>query len=172
MFKDYYAILEVAETATPQEIKSAYKRQALKWHPDRNLGNDTTKRMQEINEAYLILKDVEARERYSKEYQRFKQYRQQQETKYEPVNEQKEERNQEQAYDYSDYKVEDDILYSWIKNARRQAVDLAIQTIKEMGELSVVGSKAAGKEMGNYFIGYLVAGVVIALIFSLAKSCN
>ena len=36
MFKDYYAILDIYQSATLSEIKSAYKTQALKWHPDRN----------------------------------------------------------------------------------------------------------------------------------------
>ena len=43
MFIDYYALLEVDFNATSEEIKIAFKKQALKWHPDRNLGKDTTK---------------------------------------------------------------------------------------------------------------------------------
>ena len=68
MFVDYYAILEIEASASAEEVKSAFKKQALKWHPDRNSNIDTTKRMQQINEAYLILKDSEARTRYDVEY--------------------------------------------------------------------------------------------------------
>ena len=62
MFKDYYAILEIDVTASEEDIKAAFKKQALKWHPDRNIGKDTTSIMQDINEAKLILLDFEARE--------------------------------------------------------------------------------------------------------------
>ena len=77
MFVDYYAILEISFDATQLEIKAAYKKQALKWHPDRNIGLDTTLRMQQINEAHLILKDAEGRERYDKEYKRYKEHQRQ-----------------------------------------------------------------------------------------------
>ena len=42
MFVDYYAVLEIEITATSEEIKAAFKKQALKWHPDKNQGKDTT----------------------------------------------------------------------------------------------------------------------------------
>ena len=64
MFKDYYKLLDIAQNATDEEIKKAYREQSFKWHPDRNQETDTTMRMQEIVEAHLILKDKEARERY------------------------------------------------------------------------------------------------------------
>ena len=68
---DYYEILNVKSTASKKDIKEAFKREALKWHPDRNKSPDATARMQLVNEAYLILKDDEARERYDKQYYQF-----------------------------------------------------------------------------------------------------
>ena len=75
MFKDYYKLLDIPQNASDEEIKKAFREQAIKWHPDRNQGTDTTLRMQEINEAYLILKDKEARARYDIEYNKFKQFK-------------------------------------------------------------------------------------------------
>ena len=76
MFKDYYAILDISQSATLAEIKYAFRTQAIKWHPDKNQGNDTTEKMKEINEAKLILTDDEARVRYDREYMRFKSFQQ------------------------------------------------------------------------------------------------
>lgn len=66
MFKDYYEILDIDWHASQMEIKSAYRKQSMKWHPDRNPGLDVTAMMQDINEAYAILKDELKRERYNK----------------------------------------------------------------------------------------------------------
>ncbi len=63
--KDYYKLLEVARTATEQDIKSAYRRLARKYHPDVNQGNAQAEdRFKEINEAYEVLGDVEKRRKY------------------------------------------------------------------------------------------------------------
>ena len=69
MFIDYYSILEVDNESSFEEIKSAFRKQCIKWHPDKNLGKDTTEKMQLINEAYLILKDSEARAKYDIEWE-------------------------------------------------------------------------------------------------------
>lgn len=71
MFKDYYKILDIHRHATAQEIKSAYRAMSMKWHPDKNPGTDVTNIMQDINEAYAILKDTNKRERYNQEYDIF-----------------------------------------------------------------------------------------------------
>ena len=66
--ESYYEILEVSKTASPIEIKTAYKRQAMKWHPDRhNTEEDrkkVTKKMQKINKAYKVLRNPKKRQRY------------------------------------------------------------------------------------------------------------
>ena len=67
MFKDYYKILGVSEKASLNEIKTAYRQLSKKYHPDMNPGIDTTAWMQDINEAYAILKDETKRKRYDVE---------------------------------------------------------------------------------------------------------
>jgi curved DNA-binding protein CbpA len=174
MFNDYYKILEVDPSATQEEIKSAFKKQAIKWHPDRNIGVDTTKRMQEINEAYLILKDIEARERYNREYQRFKQYQRQNEQsdQQEQKQSEKREKQKEKTYKYADYNVKDDILKKWMDNAKKQAVDLAKQTIEDFKGMVAVGAKAAVKGARNVIVFYIIIGLIATLILGISKSCT
>ncbi|MCX7966477.1 MAG: DnaJ domain-containing protein, partial [Syntrophorhabdaceae bacterium] len=63
--KDYYEILGVSKNATDEDIKKAYRKLALKYHPDRNPGNkEAEERFKEINEAYAVLSDKEKRKQY------------------------------------------------------------------------------------------------------------
>ena len=63
--KDYYELLEVSKTADAAEIKAAYRRQAFKFHPDKNPGNKTAEaNFKAINEAYEALSDPEKRAAY------------------------------------------------------------------------------------------------------------
>jgi molecular chaperone DnaJ len=65
--RDYYEILEVSRTATDQEIKSSYRKLALKYHPDRNPGDKTAEeRFKQAAEAYAILSDGDKRARYDR----------------------------------------------------------------------------------------------------------
>ena len=66
--KNYYKILGVSRTASPEEISAAKNRLAKKYHPDANMkdGIDTTKKMQRILEAYRILSDPKKRASYDR----------------------------------------------------------------------------------------------------------
>ena len=65
--RDYYEILSVSRDASDQEIKSAYRKLALQYHPDRNPGNDEAEdRFKEAAEAYSILSDAQKRASYDR----------------------------------------------------------------------------------------------------------
>ncbi len=68
IYKDYYAILGVPRNATLEEIKRAYRRLALQYHPDRNPGNkEAEEKFKEISEAYEVLSDPQKRAIYDRE---------------------------------------------------------------------------------------------------------
>lgn len=61
---DYYSILGVGKTASDAEIKSAYRKKALEWHPDRNKTAEAATKFKEINKAYEVLSDAKKRQLY------------------------------------------------------------------------------------------------------------
>lgn len=63
-FKDYYKVLGIDPSATPEEIKKTYKKLARKYHPDVSDESDAQARFQEVSEAYEVLKDKEKRAEY------------------------------------------------------------------------------------------------------------
>jgi len=62
--KDYYKSLEIERGASLTDIKKAFRKMALKYHPDKNPGKDTTKKFREIAEAYEVLGDESRRRQY------------------------------------------------------------------------------------------------------------
>ncbi len=64
-YKDYYKVLGVERSATQDEIKKAFRKLAMKYHPDKNKDNkQAEEKFKEINEAYEVLSDPKKRERY------------------------------------------------------------------------------------------------------------
>jgi molecular chaperone DnaJ len=67
MKRDYYEVLEVAKDAAPEDIKRAYRRQAVKFHPDKNPGDrEAEESFKEASEAYQVLSDEEKRRTYDR----------------------------------------------------------------------------------------------------------
>ncbi len=62
--RDYYEILGVSKSASLDEIKKAYRKLALEWHPDRNKSPQANEKFKEINEAYAVLSDSNKRSTY------------------------------------------------------------------------------------------------------------
>ena len=149
---DYYAILNINPTASKKEIKEAFKREALKWHPDRNNSPDATAKMQLINEAYLILKDDEARARYDKQYYKFKK-----------VDKEQENSNQEQTK-WQGYSSNDEILNDWIKKAKKQAKEMVMMSIEDLVGMSRVATSAAWEKTKYAILVVIVANILFVLL--------
>ena len=67
MAQDYYELLGVAKDASLQDIKKAYRKLALKYHPDRNPGNkEAEEKFKQISDAYQVLSDEEKRAAYDR----------------------------------------------------------------------------------------------------------
>jgi DnaJ-class molecular chaperone len=66
--KNYYEILQISKGSTVVEIKKAYRKLAMKWHPDKNpeIADEAAKKFQEIGEAYDVLSDHEKRAIYDR----------------------------------------------------------------------------------------------------------
>lgn len=156
MFKDYYQILDIDPDSTAEEIRKAYKAASMKYHPDRNPGKDTTSQMQDINEAYAILKDDDKRSRYDQEYKRFKQ----ETTK---VSEPK-----TTSWTYSTYDIKDENVKRDVDDAREYAHYLVEEFMQSLKRNTKVAVQAAGEELKSWVV-VLIIMTILGLLF--AKAC-
>ena len=63
--RDYYEVLGVVKSASPEEIKKAYRKSALKYHPDKNKGDKASEdKFKEASEAYHVLSNTERKQGY------------------------------------------------------------------------------------------------------------
>src|SRR4051812_44408069 len=77
-FKDYYKILGVDRKSSSSEIKKAYRKLAVKYHPDKNPDNKTAEeKFKELNEAYEVLGSEEKRKKYDELGENWNNYQQQ-----------------------------------------------------------------------------------------------
>lgn len=77
-YKDYYKVLGLEKTASADVIKKAYRKLAVKYHPDKNPGNKASEeKFKELNEAYEVLGDKEKRQRYDELGENWQQAQQQ-----------------------------------------------------------------------------------------------
>lgn len=173
MFKDYYKILEISNKASKLEIKSAYRAMSLKWHPDKNPNTDVTSIMQDINEAYKLLKDEDKRKRYDEEYSQFiKQTHQTTYSYASNVNTNTSENSQKYEYDYE---VQDETLREDIKAARKYAQELVDEFIKSFKTASKDAAKGAWKGAKPYIyaaILFIIIGLVIKMCSSATYDNN
>lgn len=158
MFRDYYAILEVNYDASSEDIKSAYRQLSKKWHPDVNPDAEVTSKMQDINEAYCVLKDAEKRRRYDEEYERFKQF-QQTTNKTNSYNTSSTTTSSSKSH-YYDYNVNDESVWNDMESARTEAARLVrefLNNLKKDGKNAATGAWEA-------IYPYIIVSIVFTII--------
>ena len=166
MFKDYYRILGVSQNATPPEIKAAYRTMSMKWHPDKNPDQDVIAIMQNINEAYAILKDPDKRSRYDCEYNNFKQ------RFYQPHNteEKTHSKSSRSSWEY-DYNVRDEAVREDIKNARSYAEKIVAEFMASFKQATHNAAKGAWDGAKGY-VWVAIILTVLVLLIQLCSSAN
>lgn len=160
MIQDHYKILGLSLSATKEEIKKAYRKLALQWHPDKNKVANAHEMFIKINEAYLILYDEQARAKYDKEYEfffgKYQEETEQPKEDYKQENPFAEETHQKPKYTHS---YNDPDLNNWTETAKRQASKYASMSFEEFGKLLGEVVKETGRQ-GFTAILYAISGVI------------
>lgn len=152
-FKDYYNILEIDRQSSSEEIKAAYRLLSKKWHPDLNPNKDVTEQMQNINEAYAILKNPTKKARYDFEYDNY----------YRTKQAEKKDQKKEQEYEVHDEHLKEDI-----NEAKKYADALVNEFFRDLKETSKIAVNGAWNEAK----GYVIVGVFWVIIGALLSTCS
>ena len=140
-FPNYYQRLGVSRYATKDEIKKAYRKLALEFHPDKNKSPDAHEKFIAINEAYLILFDDEARQKYNVEYDyhfgKTMDYTTKQKS-----------HSEEDRYDNRKQHFKDNDLNDWSSKARQQGADYAKMAFEDFSNLVLGFVKETGFQLG------------------------
>lgn len=168
MFRDYYAILEVSYDASPEEIKSAYRQLSKKWHPDVNPDVEVTSKMQDINEAYCVLKDAEKRRRYDEEYKRFKQFQQtSNKTNSNHTSTTSSTATSSSKSYYYDYNVNDESVWNDMESARAEATRLVREFLNNLKKEGKNAAKGAWEAIYPYILVSIVFTIIGLIIHAL-----
>ena len=147
MFKDYYKILNITCPSSADEIKTAYRQQAMRWHPDRNPGRDTTSEMQEVVEAYYVLGNPERKARYDAEYRLYQAAHTQRTAS-------------------SDYQVHDQYVRQDMASARQEASDYMREFLDSLKKNGKVAAQGAWEELKKWLVIlliFLILGLIVSL---------
>lgn len=166
-FKDYYNILGISYLASNEEIKSAYREQSLKWHPDKNPNIDTTQQMQDINEAYQILKNSDSKTLYDIEYKRIKGINSNNHSKNNSQHNSNNSSNNNSDnyytyndYTYNNYTYENKDFEDYVHKARKSAKEYVEELKKNLKQ----DFNVAGEEIKTSLITLLYAIGIIIII--------
>ncbi|MBX2932026.1 MAG: DnaJ domain-containing protein [Chitinophagaceae bacterium] len=158
MLPDYYKIFGLPKTATKEEVKKRYRELAKKYHPDVNKSPDATAKMQEIQEAYYILYDDEARSRYDFQYDKIYGKKKEDFKSSNTHNQAKSDSTEQKNYEF-----DDPILEKWILNAKRQAVEFVKNFYRDTKGIAVSGCSYYFKALGICIIVFFVIIILIRI---------
>lgn len=153
MFPDYYQRLSLLRQASKEEIKKAYRKLALEFHPDRNKSPDAHEDFIAINEAYLILYDDEARQKYDIEY----------DFHFGKKSDFKHEQNEKEEFKQKRYEesFKDADLNDWSTKARKQGAEYAKMAFDDFSKLVIGFVKETGFQLGNTLLVFF--GIVLTM---------
>lgn len=153
MIPNYYDILGLSRDSTKAEIKKAYRRLALEYHPDVNKSVNAHDKFIAINEAYLILFDDEAREKYNQEYDFFKG------NSRSSVNVSSSEKRTD--YEGNSEYFGDNDLKNWARKARKQGSEYSMMSFDEFSKYVMGVVKETGFQLGNTILVFF--GIILTM---------